>query len=220
MYKTKKEIFMKKGILLSLAVLLMSFLPVTNVFAQSYSGTTISAESDGVTYKIVASAGDTVTLVDVGSGTGQIVLTFGTNVNGSMVIRESTTRPASAPTDPSGSVNFYYDVTLNGISNSDITAGKWRFSVTKDWLNSKDASSSNVFLQHYGSSWERLTTRETSSSSTSYSFEADVNDFSPFAVTAVKGLSNTGSPYMLGAVLAVSILAVVGGAFALSRKRA
>lgn len=211
---------MKKGLLLGFAMLLVSLLPASSVFAQSYSGTTVSAESDGVTYKVVASAGDTVTLTDIGSGTGQIAITFGADVNGSIVVKESASRPASASTDAPGSVNLYYDVTLDGISNADITSGKWRFSVTKEWLNSKDASSGNVFLHHFGNgAWDRLTTRETSSTSTAYTFEADVNDFSPFAITAVEGLSNTGSPYMLGAILATGILVVLGGSFVLSRKQ-
>lgn len=209
---------MKKGLILGVLTLLVSILPVSSALAQSYSGATIEAEADGVTYKIVANAGDTVTLVNVGSGTGQIALTFSANVNGSMVIQESTTRPAGASSDAPGATNVYYNVTLNGLTNADISTGKWRFSVTKDWLNSKDASSGNVFLQHFGSSWSRLTTKEISSTATAYTYEADVNDFSPFAVSAVPGLSNTGSPYMLGAIIAVSVLAVLGGTFVLSRK--
>lgn len=196
----------------------LSLMP-TSVYASTYNGTTVSSEADGKTYNVTASSGDTVTLTDIGSGSGKIAVTFSANVNGSIVVEESSAKPSGAASEAPGSVNVYFNVTLNGLTNNDVSSAKWTFSVTKDWLKSKGVGSTNVFLHHYGSTWERLTTREISASSTSHTFEADVNDFSPFAVTAVPGLSNTGSPYMLGALLAGSSLAIVGGTFALSRKK-
>lgn len=210
---------MKKGLILGISVLVLSLLP-TSVFASTYDGTAVSSESDGETYKVTAASGDTLTLIDVGSGSGKIALTFSSDVNGSILIEESSSKPSGASSEAPGSVNVYFNVTLNGLTNADISSAKWTFSVAKDWLKSKGVASTNVFLHHYDSNWERLTTSEVSSSSTSHTFEADVNDFSPFAVTAVEGLSNTGSPYMLGALLAGSSLAIVGGTFALSRRKA
>lgn len=210
---------MKKGLLLGIATLLISLVPAISTSASTYNGTTVESEADGKTYKVVADSGDTVTLANIGSSNSSLAVTFNSSVNGSIVIEESSTRPSGAATDPSGSVNTYFNVTLNGLSNSNVSSSKWRFSVTKDWLNSKGAGSTNIFLQHYGSDWQRLTTREISSNTTSYTFESDVTGFSPFAVTAVPGLSNTGSPYMVGAVIATSTLAILGGTFILSRKQ-
>lgn len=210
---------MKKIFLLSLAALTMAIVAPISASASTYNGTSVSPGADGKTYTINAGAGDTLTLTDVGSSKGQMPITFKNNVSGSVVIVESSSRPSSATSDPSGSVNTYFDVTLNGFSNTDVSSAKWRFNVSKDWLRQRDVSSGNVFLHHYSSSWERLTTREVSSTATSHNFEADVTSFSPFAVVAVPGLSNTGNPYMLGALIALGILTVITVSFVLSRKK-
>lgn len=209
---------MKKGIVAALIGVVVALVPAATASAQSYNGTAVAPESDGTTYNVVASAGDTVTLTEVGNGS--IAVTFSNDVNGQFIITESSSRPASATSDAPGAVNLYFDVTLNGITNDDISSAKWTFSVEQSFLNQHDATAQNVFLYHFnGSSWEQLTTTQVSSSDTSVTFEAQVNNFSPFAITAVEGLSNTGSPYLLGAVLGIGTLAAVGGAFYLSRRQ-
>lgn len=211
---------MKKGIIAGLIGLVMSLVPVSSVGAQSYNGTTVPPNSDGETYNVTADAGDTVTLTEIGGGSGTIAVTFANGVNGTIVVKESTSRPAGASTDAPGNVNLYFDVTLNGMSNSDISSAVWTFSVARSFLTQHDATASNIFLHHFnGSTWERLATKEVASNDTAVTFEAQVKNFSPFAVTAVEGLSNTGSPYLLGAVLGGGTLATVAGAFIASRKQ-
>lgn len=209
---------MKKTILLGLTALVVSLMP-GSALASTYNGTTVEPQADGKTYNISAESGDTVTLANAGASGNQLAITFDASVNGTITVTPSTSRPAGASSDPSGSVNIYYDVVLNGLTNDDVRSAKWRFSVTKEWLQQHNVASTNVFLQHFnGSQWERLTTREISSTASGYTLEADVSSFSPFAVTAVQGLSNTGSPYMLGALLAMAILTMLVGSFVLSRK--
>lgn len=211
---------MKKGILVGLAALVLCLIPSGVAGATSYDGTTIQPESDGETYNVSAEAGDTVTLDDAGLPNSQVAVTFKNGVSGSIVVKVSTTKPSDAATAASGIVNVYFDVTLNGITNDDITSATWTFKVAKSWLTEQGVTAENIFLNHYGADgWTRLTTRQVSSTDTEYTFEADVTSFSPFAVTAVEGLSNTGTPYMLGVLIAVAVIAVVAGAFVASRKR-
>lgn len=212
--------YMKKGVFLGLLGLLVSFMPASSAVAQSYNGTTIPPNSDGVTYNVVAGAGDTVTLIEIGNGDGTITITLTNSVNGSIVVKESSTRPTSASSDAPGKVNLYFDVTLNGMTNDDIGAIVWKFSVSKNFLTQNNVTSANVFLYHFnGSAWERLTTTQVASSSTTVTFEAQVTSFSPFAVTAVEGLSNTGSPYLLGAVIGGGVLIATIGAYMFSRRQ-
>lgn len=201
-----------------MAVVLLSGVAAGSASAVSYGGTTISSTNG--TYVVAASAGETVTLANV-AGVGTLALTFKNNVAGSVVVTESgTTRPAGAATNASGTVNKYFDISLQGITNADISSSKLTFTVEKAWLNNNGVTAANVVLQHYGSAWENLTTREVSSSSTASTFESTVTSFSPFAITAVAGLSTTGSPYVLGALIAVGVIAIVAGTFIASRKRA
>lgn len=209
---------MKKLLLTGIFAMVLSILPAANLFAQSYNGTTVEPEADGTTYVVTAQAGDAVTLSNVGNGS--VAITFANDVDGSIVVEESQARPADASMDAPGTVNIYYDVTLVGITNADITSSVWSFSVSKDFLSQNDVTASNVFLHHYSNgNWERLTTRQVSETDTTVTFEAEVDSFSPFAVTAVDGLSNTGSPYLTTAIVAISTIAVVGATFMLSRKQ-
>lgn len=211
---------MKKGLVFAALALLVSVAPVSNALASTYGGTTVAVESDGKTYNVTAQSGDTLTLSDLGSGNGKLAMTFGANVSGSVVVEESAGRPAGASVNAPGTVSKYFNVTLNGFSNSSVSSAKWTYSVPKSFLDQNGAASSNVFLHHFGGgTWERLTTREVAATSDSVTFESDVKSFSPFAITAVEGLSNTGSPYMLGAILSGSILTVLGASFALSRRK-
>lgn len=209
---------MKRLLLTGALALILSILPAADLFAQSYSGATISPDADGATYIITAEAGDTVTLSSVGNGL--LSITFANNVNGSIEIRESQTRPSGASLDAPGAVATYFDVTLINITNDDISSSTWTFSVSKDFLNLNDAAAANVFLQHYNKGgWGRLTTQQVSETGTSVTFESDVNTFSPFAVTAVGGLSNTGSPYLMTGIVAMMTIVAVGATFMLSRKK-
>lgn len=209
---------MKKGILAGLFTLVLSVFVVAPAYA-TYNGTVVEPEVDGTTYKVTADAGDQVTLSGLGSGTGVLKVTFANGTTGSFVVTESSEKPAAASTAAEGAVNLYFDIDLVGLTNDDVASAVWTFTVEKSWLSAQGVTAQNVFLQHWnGSAWERLTTREVSSTDTTVTFEADITSFSPFAVTAVAGLSNTGSPAVIGFVIAAGILAVVGGTFYLSRR--
>ena len=205
----------KLAILPALALLLVPAV----AFANTYDGTVVEPENDGETYNVAATSGDSVTLNNVGDGTGDLEVTFSNGVSGSIQVTQSTTLPAEAPVPPTGTIDIYFDVDLNGLTNDDISGAVWSFSVTKAWLNENDVSAENVFLQHYtNGAWERLTTRVISETDTEVNLEADIDSFSPFAVTAVAGLSNTGSPFALGALLAAGILISLTVAFRMSRR--
>ncbi len=204
---------------MALATIFMALVPTISAQAASYNGASISPASDGKTYTISAAPGDTLTLINIGSSKSSLSITFKNNVNGSIVITEGSTLPASAPSAPTGKVSSYFDVTLNGLTNADLSGGVWHFSVTKSFLNAQGLGANNVFLQHYGPSWDSLTTKQTTSDVNNYNFDANVTSFSPFAVVAVPGLINTGSPYALGAFIAIGALIVIGGSFMLTRKK-
>ncbi|GAC1498440.1 MAG: hypothetical protein NVS1B10_00260 [Candidatus Saccharimonadales bacterium] len=201
-------------------VALFATLAPVSVYASSYNGTTVSPQPDGVTYVISASSGDVVTLLNAGQNGGQLVITFKNTVNGTMVIKPSTGLPSSASSAPTGTVNAYFDVTLNGFSNSDITSSTWNFNAPKSFLSNLGLSTSNLFLEHLnGSSWDRLNTKFVSSDTTNNNFSAGVTSFSPFAVVAVPGLSNTGTSYAVLAAGGIAAIAIVVGAYMLTRKR-
>lgn len=209
---------MKKGILTGLFALVLSVFVAAPAYA-TYNGTVVNPEADGKTFKVAASAGDEVTLAGLPAGAGSIKLKFKNGASGVVVVNISTERPADATVAAEGNVNVYFDVDLEGLSNEDFDSAIWTFTVEKAWLTANGVTAQNIFLQHFGDgAWERLTTREVSSTDTTVTFEATVTGFSPFAVTAVAGLSNTGSPAVIGLVIAAGILAVVGGTFYLSRR--
>jgi PGF-pre-PGF domain-containing protein len=209
-----------KVIALALGVL-VTLVPSASALAVGYNGTVVSPQGDGITYTIVANSGDTLTLNNVGGQTnGQLAITFKNNVNGTIVIKPSAGLPTSASSAPSGTVATYYDVTLNGFSNADVTSSTWSFSTTKTFISNLGLTASNVFLVHYnGSSWDRLSTKQLSSDATNYNFSASVTSFSPFAIVAVPGLTNTGTPYLLLVGGGIAALVVIGGAYLLTRKR-
>lgn len=204
------------GALTALAV----FVVPASAFASTYNGTTVAPAADGVTYTVSAAPGDVVTLANAGQAGGQLLVTFKNNVNGSIVIKPSTTLPASATSAPSGTVKTYFDVTLNGFSNADVTSSTWTFSTPLSFLNGLGLSTSNVFLEHFnGTSWDRLSTKLVSSDSANNNFTAGVTSFSPFAVVAVPGLSNTGTSYAVLALGGVGALAVVAVSYFATRKK-
>ncbi len=208
-----------KKLLAATFFIIFMMMPVT-VFAQSYNGATIEPENDGKTYNVSADVNDQITLNNVGGNGGTLKLGFTGAASGSVVVQQTTTRPADAPVAPGGSVDIYFDVQLTGgLTSNDIGSGTWTFTVDKSFINGIDgAIKDNVFLNHYnGTAWERLVTRQVSETATTYVYEAEVTDFSPFAVTAVLGLTNTGSPYMMGMIVAVVSLVVVGVAYRFSR---
>ena len=203
----------------ALASALLLALPAA-ASASTYNGTTINPEADGQTYVVVANAGDTVTLASACQGTSTISVKFTNNVNGTIKIVKTTTLPSDASSAPSGNIDHYCDVTLTGFSDSDLASAVWSFTVAKSFLSNLGLSASNVSLKHYvNSSWTTLSTQETSSDSTNYTFSSTTSGFSPFAVVADPGLSNTGFPYAVSAVAGVSVLAVVGATFMLTRQK-
>lgn len=205
------------GTVLSVAAV---FATGATALASTYNGTTVSSAADGKTYTVVANSGDTLTLNNAGQSGALLNITFKNNVSGTIVINPSTTLPASASSAPSGNVATYFDVTLSGLSNSDISGATWNFSATKSFLSNLGLTSSNVFLEHWnGSSWDRLSTKLVSSDSNNYNFAGTVTSFSPFAVVAVPGLTNTGVSYALIAALSVGAIVVVAAAFFLTRNK-
>lgn len=212
---------MKKSFWLGLvAALTLSLVPFAGASATGYNGTTVEAEADNITYEVTALAGDTVTLANIGSTTASVAITFKNNVDGTIVITESASRPSDATSDPSGIVSLYYDIKLVGLTNADVSGAVLTFTVPKTWLSANGFTGANIFLQHFdGSGWVKLTTKEVASTDTTITFTGTITSFSPFSITGVAGLSNTGSPYMLGAILSISALAIIIGSFVLSKKR-
>jgi PGF-pre-PGF domain-containing protein len=210
----------KKLLQSALIALALAVIPIASAsaVATGYDGAVINPESDGVTYNVVAGAGDTVALTGV-AGVGTLNVTFKNNVSGSIVITPSASRPSEASSNANGTTNLYFDVDLNGMSDTDVNGAKLTFTITKAWLTANGFTSANIVLQHFGTNWTNLTTREISSTATTVTFEATITSFSPFAIVAVPGLSNTGSPYMVGAIIAIAALAIVGGTFIISRKQ-
>jgi PGF-pre-PGF domain-containing protein len=217
MLKERKKV--KKLVLTGVFALLLSVVPLLSVAANTYNGAVFQPNEDG-TYTITTPSGNKITLDKVGRG--KLSFVFKNALSDAIIsVKAVSQRPAAASSDAPGSLYQYFEVVLGeGVSNDDVDTSVWTFEVDKSWLSQNGKTSANVFLHHYnGSVWERLNTRQVAESDTTYTFEADVTSFSPFAVTAVDGLSNTGSPYMTGFIIAISSLAVVGGTFALSRKR-
>jgi PGF-pre-PGF domain-containing protein len=209
----------KQKIMTALVGVMVTLAPAS-AFASTYNGTTVSPLPDGVTYPISASSGDSLTLANAGQGGNQLTITFKNNVNGTIVIKPSTTLPSSASNAPTGNVSAYYDVSLNGLSNNDISSSTWNFSATKSFLSNLGLSTSNIFLAHFnGSGWDRLSTKLVGSDATNNNFSAAVTSFSPFAVVAVPGLSNTGTSYAVLAAGGLVALALVAGAYVVTRKR-
>ena len=210
---------MKKGILTGLFVLFLAAVPLVSVAANSYSGAVFQPNEDG-TYTITTPSGNKIVLDKVGRG--RLGFVFKNALNAATInVKAVAERPSAASSNAPGDVYQYFEVTLvENVSNDDVDSSVWTFDVEKSWLTQNDKTAANVFLHHFnGSAWDRLNTRQVAESDTHYTFESDVDSFSPFAVTAVDGLSNTGSPYLTTAVVAISTIAVVGGTFALSRRQ-
>jgi PGF-pre-PGF domain-containing protein len=206
--------------LMSLVIGLFAVLPA----AATYDGTTVNKEEDGKTYSIDATSGDKVTLSNIGSGSGTLAVTFKNDANGSIIVTESITRPNEATSDTPGSLNKYYDVSFEGLTKDDITGAVLSFTVEKTWLSTNGFTAENVVLSHFlGTEWEGHTTREISTTDTTVTFESDIGSnitgLSHFAISAVESHSNTGSPAVLRVILASGIIAVVGGAFVIIRRK-
>lgn len=211
---------MKKFFIAIISALALVILPASSALAVNNYGGQVIQPVDCKTYTILLNTGASVTLDNVGCAGGKIKTTFKGEANGKFIIVSSSTLPSGAGSSPSGTVYNYYDVTLDTITNADFGSTTWTFSVTKAWLSQNGLSAANVFLYHYdGSAWQRLTTREVSSTDTTVTFEADIPSFSDFAIVGDPSLTNTGTPYMLGALLSIGILVVIGAAFIFSRKR-
>lgn len=210
-----------KKVIVSLAAIFMALIPATTANAVSgYNGTNISPNGDGITYNVVADSGDTVNLVNVAGIPGMVVsVTFNSNVNGTIVITSSNTRPADAPVSAPGTTEMYFDVTLNGISNSQITSATWNFAVPKTWANQNGFGSGNIAMMHYGTSWVQLTTTLTSQDANNYYYSAVVTSFSPFAIVGSNGLANTGTPYVLVALASLGLIVVVGALYITTRQK-
>lgn len=214
----KKQFFAGAIVVAALTLLGFGVVPVSRVNAQTYNGTTIQAQSNGI-YQVTARAGDTVTLVNVGGSGGSITITFSNNVSGSITVQKTSGRPGGASSDAPGQVYAYYSVTLNGISNNDIASATWNFSVEKSWMDARGLGGSNISMMHFQGNWTQLPTQQTASNQGVALFSSQVNSFSPFAIAGKEGLINTGSPYALGAVVGTGMIAIGGGSYYLSRRR-
>jgi PGF-pre-PGF domain-containing protein len=211
---------MKKKLLSLFVGAFLVLVPAASASASSYNGTTVAPAADGKTYTVSAGAGDTLTLTNLPAPAGQLAITFNSTVSGTIVITPSTTLPASAPTAPKGTVNIYYDVVLNGLTNANITSGTWSFNTPKSWLNQLGLAPTNVVLYHYeNGAWKALTTRQGTATATDYTFAADTTSFSPFAIVAAPGLSNTGASYVVTALVATGVLAAVVLVYVATRKQ-
>lgn len=207
-------------LLAAISLVLLSFSPVA-VSAASYNGTTVQPNADGQTYNVSASAGDTVNLANIANTGGSVAVTFNSSVSGTIQFVPSQTLPASAPSAPAGKVATYYDVIMNGLNDSNITSATWNFGVTKSFVNSLGLSPTNVVMYHYfGGNWQALKTTHGTDDATNYNFSAVTSGFSPFAVDVVPGLSNTGFPYALTALIGAGAIAAVAGSYAVTRKKA
>ncbi|GAC1391959.1 MAG: hypothetical protein NVSMB46_06410 [Candidatus Saccharimonadales bacterium] len=209
----------RKKIAALIAGILLAVVPFSAVSASSYNGTTVAPAPDG-TYPITASTGDVVTLSSIAGTTNSLSLTFASGATGSVSVTQSATRPASAPTSPAGSVNLYYDVNTTGFTDANITSAVWNFTVSKSFINGLGLAPTNIFLYHYkNGAWQQLATKQTGSTTTDYSFSATTPSLSPFAAVAVPGLSNTGFPYIVSVLGGISVIAIVGAAYFLTRKK-
>lgn len=210
---------MVNKLLISLAAVFMTLIPAAAVHAQSYNGRNISPNGDGITYSVIANAGDSVTLLNIGGQPGNsLTITFNSNVNGNIVIEQSGSIPTPASNGPAGAIYFYYNVTLNSITNGNIGGAVWHFSVPKSWVTEHGLASDNINLFHFSNgSWSKLQTTLTSSTGDTYTYDGAVSSFSPFAIGGAPGLANTGTPYMLAGLVSISALVIVGGLFFMSK---
>lgn len=201
---------MIKKILASLVAVFMTLMPVAAVHAQSYNGRNISPNSDGKTYHVVANSGDSVTLIDIdGQSNNSLTITFNSNVNGNIIIEKNNSIPA-----PATAVYIYYNVTLDSITNGNISGAVWHFAVPKAWVAEHGLKADNINLFHFSNgSWSKLQTTLISSTGDTYKYDAAVTSFSPFAIGGDPGLANTGTPYMLAGLVSIAVIGVVVGLF-------
>lgn len=211
---------MLKKLTAALSLALLTFAPAA-VSAASYNGTTVQPNADGQTYKVSATPGDTVNLGNIANTGGSIAITFNSSVSGTISVVSSQTLPASAPSAPNGKIATYYDVNLSGFSNANISSATWNFGVARSFVSGLGLSPTNVVMYHYtGGQWQSLKTTRGTDNTTNYNFSAVTTGFSPFAVSVVPGLSNTGFPYALTAVIGAGAIAAVVGSYVVSRKKA
>lgn len=203
--------------LLSVMALAFAMFSVLAVGAQSYDGDTVEPDING-DYAVTAQSGDTVTLNNLGSG-GSLDVTFANGVSGTIEVTTSAGVPAGAPSASPGTANIYLDITLTGLTNADVSSAVYRFTVTQTWLDDQGLGSENVFLYHYnGTAWEQLPTTLVSSVGGTHTYDATISSFSPFAITAVAGLTNTGSPAYLTIAVAGALVIALGTVTVLSRR--
>lgn len=209
---------LKRGFLYAFLAAALGFVPVVAASAQSYDGETVQPNEEG-NYEVAATANDTVTLANLGDSGASLELTFANGASGTVEVTTSTTAPSEATSAVPGTAAVYLDIDLNGLTNDDISGAVYTFSVTKDWLRDQGLESDNVFLYHWnGSAWERLSTTEIGETDSTHTYEAVIDNFSPFAVSGVLGLSNTGSPAFVLILVGSSLIGVVTAVAFMSRK--
>lgn len=88
----------------------------------------------------------------------------------------------SGTNPPPFSAYKYFEVTPTNLVASDITTSRIIFTVTQEWLTSKQGLPKQIALYKYKDGWAKLPTKDLGEAGTLHKFQADTNGFSFFAV--------------------------------------
>lgn len=100
------------------------------------------------------------------------------------VTTPSFTTPVLNVSGRSGRVYAYTEIDVTNLQNADIDAAIIKFKVPKSWLASNNFTVGDIALYRLRTSWQALSTRNTSEDNSTVYFEADTTGFSLFAIFA------------------------------------
>ncbi len=112
-----------------------------------------------------------------------IALTPNDNIiNVKIVVRQYSLQPSSVLTAPAGSLFKYAEIVKENLPSSNIKTASVKFSINKDWVDSKGKKESILLLRYVNNKWETLSTRFIAETNGEYQYEADTPGFSYFAI--------------------------------------
>lgn len=102
-----------------------------------------------------------------------------------LTVQSLDSAPAAITTAPTGVVYKYYEITKENLADTNIKKGTVSFKVTKAWYVDNSYNVATTKLMRWANdAWTELTTTQTGSDDTYYTFSAETPGFSTFAVKA------------------------------------